>query len=246
MRLFSPLATTVIAGLFAFVLAPDAASACVAPMEELETSEKLEASPEDGRTASGAAPSLLNAAPEGVSRIALDCGGRIETFQIWTLAVDSTAATLGVRDDPLFAPRHTGPLVAIADAEIGDFARVTVMTRAEALAAPTLRGTPIALGPQDASQRVFGTICDLDAAGAPLDCAVGGRRIKMRADPIDADRDGFVDARAHEISIYDGANRLQVVSFLSTFEDAPLSAAATWLEVLAAVGAIDLLTENDG
>lgn len=170
--------------------------------------------------------------PAGIVRGEMRCGGRARPMAVWTLDVDPTARRLGIRDGPLFRSRPANPLVAVAVAGIGSHARLTLFKRREDERLG--RATP---GAPDRRPpfRLFGTLCDTGAA-EPLDCGTGPRRIKMRADIYDSDGDGALDRVRHEISIWDGGARLQVLMFASEHAGQPLRNAVPWIEVLALTG----------
>lgn len=174
----------------------------------------------------------LAALPDGISRGQASCDGVVRPMAVWTLGVDRRAPDLGVRDRPLFRSRAANPLVPVAAAEVAGAGRLTLFKRREDHArgaAP--EGAPDRRPPF----RLFGTFCDL-AAADPLDCAAGSARIKMRGDVIDSDGDGTLDRVRHQVSIWDGADRLQVLMFDAAHAGRPLGNAVPWLEALALAG----------
>lgn len=181
----------------------------------------------DQDTAAPHAGARLSALPDGLYAATLDCGGEMTPLEIWTLTVDADEPHLGVRDDALFSEEHTGPLVRVGDAVIGKAARVTVLLREQ-----TARRTDAASDFQQAPYRTFGTVCDVHHFGTPLHCGVGARRIKIRSDARDSDLDGALDLSFHQVSVYDGADRLQVISFPAAYDPSPMAAAADWVALL--------------
>ncbi|MEM6668272.1 MAG: hypothetical protein AAF661_03560 [Pseudomonadota bacterium] len=181
----------------------------------------------------------LSALGEGTTRFDANCLQQPSSFVVWALAVDAESTYLGVRDDALFQERHTGPLIRLGDAEIGNVARVTVLARPQAI-----ERTPITTGMRQTPHRWFGTICDRTHFGDPLDCNVGEQRIKMRMDAQHVDGDGLLDVSVHEISVYDGDARLYVISFITPYRSSPEEAAATWIDVLSTMQVIDLHPER--
>lgn len=182
--------------------------------------------------ATGAEATPLEALPEGIVRGRAECEGLSRPVAVWTLPVDGGAADLGIRDRPLFRSRAANPLVRVARAAVGEAGRLTLFKRREA---HTRTEGAADLPDRRPPFRLFGTFCDL-AATEPLDCRAGAARIKMRADVVDTDRDGALDRVRHEVSIWDGADRLQVLMFETEHAGPPLRNAVPWVEVLALAG----------
>ncbi len=178
----------------------------------------------------GAAATALAALPEGIVRGRAECDGVARPIAVWTLIVDADAPDLGVRDRPLFRSREANPLVPVADAAVGEAGRLWLFKRREDHALG---------GASDPDRRppfrLFGTFCEA-AAAEPLDCSAGAARIKMRADIVDADLDGALDRVRHQVSIWDGAERLQVLMFDTPHAGRPLGNAVPWIEALALAG----------
>lgn len=180
----------------------------------------------------GAGPVPLADLPAGIVTGMAECDGVTRPAGVWTLPVDPELPDLGIRDRPLFRSRPANPLVPVASAEVGAVGRITLFKRREAEA----RGEATAGEPdRRRPYRLFGTFCDL-AAGDPLDCSAGAARVKMRADIVDADRDGVLDRARHQVSIWDGGHRLQVLMFETEHAGRPLGNAVPWIEALALAG----------
>ncbi|HUF57061.1 MAG TPA: hypothetical protein VMM55_10935 [Thermohalobaculum sp.] len=178
----------------------------------------------------GGAAAALDTLPEGIVRGRAECDGVVRPVAVWTLRVDGEAADLGIRDRPLFRSRAANPLVPIADAAVGEAGRLSLFKRREDHA----RGA--ASNPDRRPPfRLFGTFCEAPFA-EPLDCSAGPARIKMRADVVDADLDGALDRVRHSVSIWDGAERLQVLMFDTPHAGRPLGNAVPWIEALALAG----------
>lgn len=181
-------------------------------------------------TDSGPERAQLSDIGPGIATGTLQCGPRHVPVQLWTLGVDSGKAELGVRDDKLFDTRHTGPLTELVSAKIENHVRVSVHERSETVA---MARAPL---PSDYfSIRRFVTFCDIGTGADPLDCSLGKARVKARATAEDANRDGYLDLSTHEISVYDGGSRLQVLSFVTPWQDSVTTDMAWWIEALNAV-----------
>lgn len=170
----------------------------------------------------------IAALPEGVISGEAVCDGLTWPMAVWTMAVDGTSADLGIRDRPLFRGTPANPLVEVGRATVGG-ARMTIFQRQTTTPAD-----------QDGADRrppfrLFGTICD-EGAAEPLDCSSGSARIRMRANVIDTDGDGTLDRVRHQVSIYDGADRLQVLMFETPHAGRPLANAVPWIEALRLAG----------
>lgn len=165
--------------------------------------------------------------PEGTIRGQGVCDGVETPMAVWTMAVDGGSEDLGIRDRPLLQSAPANPLIAVEAAAVGT-ARITVFRR---------RATPDpGRGPDDRRPfRFFGTLCDAGAA-EPLDCSAGSSRVRMRANVMDTDQDGVLDRVRHEVSIWDGADRLQVMMFETRHAGRPLSNAAAWIDALRVAG----------
>ena len=68
-----------------------------------------------------------------------------------------------------------------------------------------------------------------------LDCSVGEARVKARATAIDSDRDGHLDYSKHEISVFDGVSKLQVLSFMTPWRESVTADMGYWIEAINAV-----------
>lgn len=170
--------------------------------------------------------------PEGLLTGEARCDGLARRMAVWTLGVDPEAEDLGLRDRPLFRSRDANPLVRVTGAEVAGAGRITLFKRREDHDRGDARpGQPDRRPPY----RLFGTFCDLGAP-EPLDCAAGAARIKMRADVVDSDGDGALDRVRHQVSIWDGSARLQVLMFETAHAGRPLGNAVPWLEALALAG----------
>lgn len=191
-------------------------------------------SPDESR----AAEIDLSELPEAVVMATMRCGDDARDVAVWTLKVDASAPFLGVRDAPLFQTSNTGPLRAIAEADIPGAAHLTVFVRAHD--EPAIR----ARGDRAPSHRRFATFCFEDhhteRMGSALDCSLKGARVKARATAKDVDMDGVLDVMKHEVSLYLGGDRLHVVFFSEPFRSSALSSAAPWIDVLTSFGVLKL------
>lgn len=178
-------------------------------------------------------PARIEELPDGVFLGGLKCRHGIRAVSVWTMTVDGGAARLGIRDDPLFDGVGANPLVAVASIGYDDSARFTVFRRNQSVTGGLRAGAP---------DRIFGTLCTEIGAGAevPLDCSFGEHRVKMRVDIRDNDVDGVHDRAYHEISIYDGDSRLQVIYMETTYDRRPQSLVRHWLTLLGEIGIIAL------
>ena len=171
----------------------------------------------------------LESLPEGIVRGRGICDGFDRPMAVWTLPVDPEQEDLGIRDRPLFRSVPANPLVAVTEAAVGADARIAIFRRQRSPAASA--EAPDRRPPH----RLFGTYCDAGSA-EPLDCGANGARIKMRADVVDSDGDGALDQVRHQISIWDGAERLQVLMFDTRHAGRPLGNAVPWIEALRLAG----------
>lgn len=172
----------------------------------------------------------LETVPEGIVTGTLRCGRDSHAAYVWTLGVDGKQESLGIRDDALFAERHTGRLDRLMSAYVEDHVRITVFERSETV---KISRTPV---PDDQfSMRRFFTFCDVAETVDPLDCSVGKVRIKGRRTAEDSNRDGYLDASMHEISYYDGVSKLHVLSFATHHGDSLTTDVGLWIEAVNAV-----------
>lgn len=207
------------------------ALACLLAVAALSASGALSSSGGCGIVpAEGGPATALEALPEGIVRGRAECDGVERPIAVWTLGVDATAPDLGIRDRPLFRSRAANPLVPVADAAVGEAGRLWLFKRredhAQGEASEPDRRPPF---------RLFGTFCEATAV-EPLDCSAGAARIRMRADVVDSDLDGALDRVRHQVSIWDGGERLQVLMFETPHAGRPLGNAVPWLEALALAG----------
>lgn len=168
---------------------------------------------------------------DGIFLGSVVCQHGSRPISVWTMTVDATASELGVRDNPLFAGMSGNPIIAVASIGYGQDSRFTVFRRRQSLEGGLQPGAP---------DRVFGTLCATPEAAEPLDCSIGPSRVKMRVDIRDVDADGAHDRAFHEISIYDGTNRLQVVYMETDYDARPHAMVRQWLGLLNEIEAIDL------
>ena len=183
--------------------------------------------------AAAGAPVPLAELPEGIVRGLGVCDGLERPMAVWTLAVDAASQDLGIRDRPLLHSVPANPLVPVTEAEVAPAGRLSIFRRDRSPLRPA--GEPADAPDRRAPYRLFGTFCDPPAA-EPLDCSAGAARIKMRADVVDADLDGALDRVRHEVSIWDGADRLQVLMFETDHAGRPLGNAVPWIEALTLAG----------
>lgn len=181
-------------------------------------------------------PLRLADMPDGLSGAVMRCGAREMKLQVWTLAVDGAAASLGIRDEPLFSADRTGPLTRLISAKVEAAGQVAVFERRET-AALSQGGDQV----RRQAFRRFATFCDGRAGADPLDCSLGAARVKARVSVRHADEDGIPDVGVHEISVYDGADRLQVISFIAPYAASPVRDVALWIEVLNAASDVLLM-----
>ncbi len=168
--------------------------------------------------------------PDGIVTGVLDCAGDRYPAQFWTLAVDPARNHLGVRDNKLFDPVHTGALTRLVSAKVEDHVRVVVLERSETAA------LSLSAAPQKRNGfRRFVTFCDNIETADPLDCSIGTVRIKARATAEHLDNDGYPDVTLHEISYYDGESRLHVISFAAPYSPRPSGDLSRWIGVINAV-----------
>ncbi|MFZ2101840.1 MAG: hypothetical protein WAU86_14875 [Oricola sp.] len=178
----------------------------------------------------GPEPARLSDIGPGIAAGMLQCGRELFPAQVWTLEVDPAKPELGVRDGKLFDTRFTGPLTELVSAKIASHARVSVQERSETVA---MSRSPMPEG-RNSFRRIV-TFCDLSDSGDPLDCSLGAARVKARSTAEDADRDGYLDLSTHEISFYDGASKLHVMSFVTPWEPKLTTDMAHWIDALNAV-----------
>ncbi|MEO1457083.1 MAG: hypothetical protein AAFV49_05870 [Pseudomonadota bacterium] len=194
--------------------------------------EPVRAAAEDGSAQGEAAAVILARLPGGITKGWVRCPGeRASPLVVWTLRVGEEDGFIGVRDGPLFSSLPQNPLVAVAAVGIGTEGRFHTFLRSETVAAGLPQSAPEDRRP---AHRLFGTLCDSDAAD-PLDCSFAGRRVKMRVDVVDNDFDGALDLARHELSIlHDG--RLQVLRFARPHEPDPLRVMSHWIAALTLSG----------
>jgi len=176
------------------------------------------------------AAARLDTLADGIVTGALRCGRDSYAAYVWTLPVDGEQESLGIRDDALFAERHTGPLDQLMAAYVEDHVRITVFERSE-----TVKISRAPMPGDRFSMRRFFTFCDIAGIADPLDCSVGKTRIKGRRTAEDSNRDGYLDVSMHEISYYDGEAKLHVLSFATPYGDSLTADVGLWIEAVNAV-----------
>lgn len=169
----------------------------------------------------------LDALPPGTFQGQFRCGALRMPVSVWTLEVDGTAERLGVRDDPLFRMPDANPLTQIARIGYDRTAHFTMFRR-------RLSAEPGA----ERAHRLFVTLCTDHAQ--PLDCSFGRHRVKMRVDLRDGNKDGRLDRAYHQISVYDGGDRLQVVYVDLPHDPRPHVMVGQLIRFLGETGMVDL------
>ena len=177
----------------------------------------------------GPEPVRLAGLGPGIAGGELACGPARQAAQVWTLAVDPQKSALGIRDDPLFSQRFTGPLSEVIALRIENDVRLTVFERTSTVGL----SRSLASARRDGYRR-FATFCDA-APADPLDCSVKGVRLKVRVTFEHADNDGYLDTALHEISYYDGAAKLHVISIVTPYVEGPMANINVWVAAIYAV-----------
>ncbi|MEM6621073.1 MAG: hypothetical protein AAF674_02510 [Pseudomonadota bacterium] len=154
----------------------------------------------------------------------VECEATSHALAIWTISVDGSAEALGVRDDPLFRVRTANPLTQVAAIGYDQNIQFSLFRRAMEQ-------------PENAT-RLFATVCD--TGDDPLNCSLGQQRVKLRIDLRDTDDDGVVDHAYNQISVYDGASKLQVVYVDLPTDAQPHRLVGAWLRFFSETGVLKL------
>lgn len=154
----------------------------------------------------------------------IDCDGVRHQVGVWTLLVDGKSETVGIRDEPLFQIEQANPLQAVARISYDRDVQFTLFRRAR--------------DPVERPHRLFATVCAIGSD--PLDCSLGDRRIKIRIDLRDSNLDGILNRAYHQISIYDGADRLQVIFIDLPTGKHPHDLVGAWIRFFRQTGAVNL------
>ncbi|MEO1067204.1 MAG: hypothetical protein AAFW47_07485 [Pseudomonadota bacterium] len=177
----------------------------------------------------------LHTINRGFTHGLLDCGGENHAMMIITIGVDKNEPHVGVRDDPLFSADIVGELETVDDISISRTAKLHVLGRANA-------------SPRIGARRGFvrfATVCDVNEGYEPLNCSWGKARIKVRTTVVDTDADDIVDRSYHELSVYNGSDRLHMVTFWTPHRSHLRGTTADWISALHAFG-IDISRASAG
>lgn len=156
----------------------------------------------------------------------LNCGDETHRLMVITLGVDPSEPYIGVRDEPLFKSDITGPLETLNDIQISGNASVHILGRINSSSV---------VGKRRGFVR-FATLCNIGETQEPLNCSWQKQRIKFRTTNVDTNADGKVDQTHHELSIYNGSDRLHMVSFWAPFRTHIQNTTADWIDALHAFG----------